>query len=543
MQTVFSSAARKATNALMCAILLVFPLFTGTSGYSDITRWKFIFIAVAVSVWFAAAAVLCIRYKTLPHMSAPAALCAAFALWAAVSAFASPWFPQTLLGASRYTGLVTVLIYALIFIAAALFGVQRRVYIYMIAASCAVCCLVASAQLLGCGVLYPNGYDYYDGGVRYVGTFLGTIGNTNLLAAFLAIAVPVCWLSASFGMRASAALAASGALGTFVLCASGSAGGLLAVAVSAAVAAPLLAGRGKLPRFLRVIAVSAAATALSAPWMGRAALLGLAAAAALMAAAALFGRLVPQRRTAVMTVVLEMIAVIAMLAVIYFFPPADGHLAELSSILHGEIRGEFGSSRLMIWQQALALVPERPLLGGGPGTLSLRLDVEFSRYFPELEQTLTTYTDNAHNVYISYLVDLGLPGLALYLALIAVSIAAALKRRSVQSLIILSAMTAAWTESFFGLGLCLTAPVMWAVWGLLFAREETTYDFGVETNGQEKAAKTDIRRPCDNGAGDLSARTLGNEAHCQSDSVANTGAGDDSTGSNSNSDAYPDPDA
>ena len=193
MQTVFSSAARKATNALMCAILLVFPLFTGTSGYSDITRWKFIFIAVAVSVWFAAAAVLCIRYKTLPHMSAPAALCAAFALWAAVSAFASPWFPQTLLGASRYTGLVTVLIYALIFIAAALFGVQRRVYIYMIAASCTVCCLVASAQLLGCGVLYPNGYDYYDGGVRYVGTFLGTIGNTNLLAAFLAIAVPVCW--------------------------------------------------------------------------------------------------------------------------------------------------------------------------------------------------------------------------------------------------------------------------------------------------------------------------------------------------------------
>ena len=59
MQTVFSSAARKATNALMCAILLVFPLFAGTSGYSDITRWKFIFIAVAVSVWFAAAAVLC----------------------------------------------------------------------------------------------------------------------------------------------------------------------------------------------------------------------------------------------------------------------------------------------------------------------------------------------------------------------------------------------------------------------------------------------------------------------------------------------------
>lgn len=84
--------------------------------------------------------------------------------------------------------------------------------------------------------------------------------------------------------------------------------------------------------------------------------------------------------------------------------------------MQGNIKDSFGSSRILIWRKSLELVPERMLLGGGPGTLSLRLDVNFSRFVEETGQTLSSSVDNAHNDYLGILVNTGLLSLAAYLA-------------------------------------------------------------------------------------------------------------------------------
>ena len=496
MRTRSYHAALRATDAYISVMLLVFPLFTGFSGYSNITLSKYIFFTAATALWLAALAVLCIRGRIRPRLTPPLALCAALALWLCVSTAASQYRADCVIGAARYSGLVTWLLYCAIFAGVAVFGRRRRRYVYLLALSSSLCCLVAFAQLLGCGIFYPDGYNYYDGGVRYVGAFLGTIGNTNLLAAFLSLSVPACWTACALGFRAPRLLALSAALGCAVLAVSGSAGGMLAVCVSGAAAAMLLAGRGRLPRLFAAASVSAAGAGLALiAFGGSYASLFAAAAVAALAASVIFARLLPRRFHLRALLILGCAVIVAGLIAVYFFPPESGHLAELSSILHGELRGEFGSSRLMIWREVLSLVSERPLLGGGPGSLPLRIDIEFSRYFPELGQTLTSYTDNAHNVYLGLLADSGAPSLAAYIALMAVTLAAVIRGRE-KLTVAGAAIISAWTEAFFGLGLCLTAPMMWIVWGLIHAGGRAAIlANGVDLDEQDIGAEIHIR--CD----------------------------------------------
>jgi O-antigen ligase len=74
--------------------------------------------------------------------------------------------------------------------------------------------------------------------------------------------------------------------------------------------------------------------------------------------------------------------------------------------------------------------------------------------------------DNAHNVYLGLLVNLGLPGLLLYLALMAAAAVRALRGGTAHGAALLCALTCAWAEGFFGLGLPLTAPLLWIFWAL-----------------------------------------------------------------------------
>ena len=77
--------------------------------------------------------------------------------------------------------------------------------------------------------------------------------------------------------------------------------------------------------------------------------------------------------------------------------------------------------------------------------------------------------DNAHNVFLGWLVNCGALGLAAYLALL-VCCAVTLIRRKGQfwKALLLSLLCAA-VHSFFGLGLCLTEPIFYALLGLAAA--------------------------------------------------------------------------
>ena len=463
-------AAQRLTDGYILLMLLVFPLFTGLQGYAAITVSKFVFFAVATGAWLLG---LCLL-PLLPVQRAPRArrelcfwLCAAFAALACLSALCSPHRGSTLLGAGRYDGLVTTLLYCGVTLGVQRHAAPRRRYAAALAASMSVCCLIALLQLTGRNPfgLFPDGYTYFDADVRYSGAFLGTIGNVDVLAAYLCCGVGVCcgvWICSE--RRRDVWLLGPALLGALVLAASRVAAGAVGLAAGALVGAPVLIGSSA--RLRRACVAGAAVLLGAAGAYGfnalsrRAALLFCAGAAVCLAAAVLCLLLRQPKRLRAVMLALSCAAVLAGLALAWSWPGTDGSLYELSCLLHGHAEDRFGSSRIGIWRRCLRCIAQRPWLGGGPGTAALQLDMTFSRRIAETGVLRTVHVDNAHNVYLGCALDLGLPALGVLLAYLAAAFARWLRGRN-QTLrpAFGLGVCACAVQACFGLGLCLTAPV------------------------------------------------------------------------------------
>ena len=161
--------------------------------------------------------------------------------------------------------------------------------------------------------------------------------------------------------------------------------------------------------------------------------------------------------------------VLAGLGALYFWPGSSGTLWELSRVLHGELSDEFGSHRGQIWKQAWQRFLERPWLGSGPGTASERLDIRWSRWIEALGRERVVSVGNTHNVFLGHLLCEGILGGGAYLAAAACSLATWYRRRRAGALFpaLGSAFLCYMIQDFFGIGLCLTTPMLWVVWGLL----------------------------------------------------------------------------
>ncbi len=173
---------------------------------------------------------------------------------------------------------------------------------------------------------------------------------------------------------------------------------------------------------------------------------------------------------------------------LYFWTGAPGTLGEFSQLLHGHLADEFGSRRGEIWKQCWRLFREKPWLGGGPGTASLRLDIRWSRYIEALGRDRVVAVGNAHNVYLGYLMSWGAPAAAAYAAAAVCSMITWFRRRGTGALYpaLGSALLCYMIQDFFGLGLVITAPMLWVVWGLLESGEETPdgKHVGVRSDGE-----------------------------------------------------------
>ena len=478
----------KLTDKYIWLILAVYPLFLGFRGYARLTDSKFFFFTVATLLWLVALIALCLLRGERPKARLKAVHWAVLAFLAVclLSTLCSPHRVEALLGAGRHSGLLTLGMYCGIFFGVSLFARPRREYAFAIGLSSAVCCAVAVLQLCGSGVFYPNDYTFFDGNIRYGGIFLGTIGNAGPLNAFLCLAVPVCaGAYITGGERRDALLLLPAAMGVFVMKCSGVAAGAVALAAAALLLPPLLVN--DMPRLFRLCRcacalctalglsmwLSFAPDSVSLSWNAASLALFLAAAALLAAPAVLRRYDFSEKRLLRFFLCLDAILILAALLMLWFYPFASGTLHELSEALHGRLSDEFGSSRIRIWRETLLLFSERPLFGGGPDTLSLRLDLHFSRLVPETGETFSTFIDNAHNAYLGYLINTGLLGLLSYLAMICLTAVELLKKkfRGFRAVVFI-ALAAAWTEAFFGLDLFITTPMLFIFWGLFFGKEK-----------------------------------------------------------------------
>lgn len=476
-----------ATDLYLITLLGIFPLFPGLEGYANITFSKFLFFMTATGLWLAALLALQLRQRA--RFGRPtAAQWAALGFLAAVvlSWLCSPWRGQSLLAAGRYDGALTLAAYVLCFLGVSRFAVPKPCHAAALAAGTGLCCLVGLLQLLGLDLLrlFPGDLNYYDSGLRYSSAYLGTIGNTNILDAVLALDLPICaalWICGRGWAWLLPLLPC-----VPVLLRAGGSGVKLALAAAALLGAPLLLT--DLPRVRRALRLGALVCALAVPALAFAPeyadgllrlgfvfstpslLCALGGAALLLVSWIPDGGRSPKPRTLrTFFAVLSGCALLGAVALVWFWPGQEGAIWELHQVLHGQAEDSFGSSRLRIWRECLALVARRPLLGGGPGTLGLRLDIQFARSVAETGGTLRTYVDNAHNIYLAYLVNCGGLGLAGALALYALSFRAALRRGGIWGKALALGLAGALIHACFGLGLCLSEPLCWAALGLAAA--------------------------------------------------------------------------
>lgn len=478
------------TDKYIYIMLLVYPLFVGFRGYTQLTASKFLFFAGLTVLWLAALLIgQLIRREKLNYKKPDfvQSCLLIYLLICCLSALCSPHKASVIIGEGRFDGLLTILLCCLIFFAISNFGQMKSGYIYALALSGFLCCVITIIQLFGANPLglFPQSYDYYDAGIKYSSEFLGTIGNVDLFSAYMCLLLPLTSVYYIFSEKRPTVLLPVIASAGFCLLASRVSAGLLSVLCLAIAAAPLLiCSSTRLRRGLEVLSVLCLAFCLAAGFHGEKASGEVAvsfifnkAFFTLLILSAFFAiARLALRKTEFKTKTLRILftsfsvfIVIAGLLTVFFWPHTSGTIYELSQVLHGNIDESFGSSRILIWTQTLKLVPEHLLLGGGPGTLALRLDVSFSRYVAETGNTLSTFVDNAHNEYLGILVNTGLLSLLSYALAQGASLWKAWRHREVlkYSLCLGAALLCYWIQSFFGLGLFIVSPLMWLLWGML----------------------------------------------------------------------------
>lgn len=325
-------------------------------------------------------------------------------------------------GGGRLEGFLTIALYCCLFLLTSYFGRVRMWMLWLFAAAVSINCILSIVQLAGYNplLLYPHGMTYYDAYTLYSGEFLGTIGNVDLLSAVLCISVPI-FLTAVIKLedKIKFILIFPICLCIYVLMSAYVEGGIVGIAGSVLIAVPVIVNRGTL------------------------------------------------RKTLV--IVLIMFIIVFTAGVYFFGEKTSGFIYEASEIMHGNCDDSFGSSRIYIWRNVAGLVKERPFIGGGPDTLSLRKDIYFERYDENLNVVINSFVDTAHNEYLNVLVNQGVIALICYLAaLFAAAIRWVKTAPDNKAVAILGAGILGYCiQAFFGISSLIAAPYLWISFALL----------------------------------------------------------------------------
>ena len=265
--------------------------------------------------------------------------------------------------------------------------------------------------------LFPKGFSYSGANVDYSGVFIGTIGNVDFVGAFFSIAIPLYVLSIlKLKIKNRFYLFIPLLLTVYVL---------FQIKVYAGI-------------------VGLAGIIISLPFMFD----------------------VSKKIRLWMVCVLIAVFVMAV-AVLYVTEPKELFLYQIHEILRGNINGEFGTYRIMIWEKVLNLVPNAPVLGHGPDTMIFGDFGEYGEVDPS-SGVYYSYIDTAHNEFLNVLYHQGILGLGMYIGAVAHTIADFIKNggKNANVAILGTTVISYLIQSFFGISMCITAIYFWIVWGL-----------------------------------------------------------------------------
>ena len=418
------------TDIYVYVILGLLPLWFTSGGYTNITKSKFVFVSVTTIIWAAFVIVSAVVKRCRIKMTIDKWLMIAFVICAGISSAVSPFQNHVWMGSGRYNGFVTVLMYGVIYIGMSCFARPRKSYFAVLIVSLCICSVVAIFQLMGKNPLglFPGDWNYYDKGILYSGEFLGNIGNVDLFGAFLCLALPIAAGISLFSEKVRWIWL------------------LIPIAICFFVGIYMDVKAAEVGLFFSFILL------VYAVFKNKKRLNG--------------------RRTAIIVIVIILAVGSSQIISFRDYADSDFSVAQteedniLGNVISGNITDEMGSSRIGIWRQLIGTYTEYPIIGSGPGTIIDRAYIKFSRYVEETDKTLTTVVDDAHNEFLDKLMCEGALGLAIYIALIAVTCVKVIKRRETERSILLIGMAGYWAQSFFGLSLVLVLPVVYIIWAL-----------------------------------------------------------------------------
>lgn len=422
-----------ATDAYLALMLSVFLLWPGVDGYAKITAAKYRLFLILTLTYCAGTALLALELLVMRQLRPapfrefirairPAEwLMLGYVLCSLLSSLLSPWRDDTWLGLGRRDGFLTLALYGAVFLMLGRLARPKKWMLDVFAAGMSLCCLLALWQLTGGNPLhlYPDGLSYYDTGKAYSGAYLGTIGNIDLLAAVMCVAVPAFFY-----------------------------------------------GAWKLRRYWLLVPMALCLTV--SVWMDvSAGLLGIAAGLVLPLPLARSGK---KRRAAAIIIGAGVLA--AFLAVL-LLPGLPGMLGEAHEVLHGRAKDEYGSGRIYIWKNVWQAVKERPLFGGGPDTLSRRITACFERYDEARNAVIRTGIDAAHNEYLNILANQGIFALLCWLGALGCSVVRFVRQAGERPAVLIcgSAVLGYCVQALFGISMCLSAPFFLIAWAMLENRE------------------------------------------------------------------------
>lgn len=412
------------TGVYIALMLTVYLLWFDKSGYVAITQAKLPVFLILSGGYIALTLACAVIGKCLPklrELSAVQWLIIAYLLITLLSAACSPFAPKAWIGATRYEGAVTIGIYCLTFLLVSFYGKAGKWMLWPLGIGTAILCLVCVPQMQGMNPfsLYPEGFDYFGAGKYYSGQYLGTVGNTGLLAAYFCVAIPVMWVSiVRLEDKKRFLLLLPLGLSLFVLIKMNVMAGLLGVFLGGALSLPVILKGRKARRIIALILLA---------------------------------------------------AIVLGLVFIFLADVGDGTLHEAHEVLHGNVSESFGSSRIYIWKNVLSLVPQRLLLGMGPDTMSFELIEPFTRYEAELDMLFETHIDTAHNEYLNVLYHQGLFAMTAYLAALVIAAVKWVKQseKNTAAAVCGAGVLCYCIQAFFGISMFITAPFMWISLGLL----------------------------------------------------------------------------
>ena len=428
---------KKAIEMYRLFFVTVHLLFFGFEGYSHIFDAKIVtfFTANTIMILFSVFFFFYLRSEEnidvtgiIKSKLSPAHLCVIlYLLFCTISAVLSPYFPETIKGITRYEGLLTVSVYCFTFFITSLIPCTKRYILYAFSCASTLFSALCIIQLLSYNPfsLYPDGTTFYDAGVRYTTSFIGTIGNANLSGAFICLALPflaVIMIKAETKLRFLLAIPVT--MLTIIAAKMDVDSTVLALITTLLLCLPFILGFGK--------------------------------------------------KAIVIYYCVLLILLITFIFYIYNYVPENGMLHELSEILHGNISDTFGSGRIRIWKNVLKKIPEAPFFGKGPDTMRRENFEPFQRYYPELGRTMKTNIDIAHNDFLNILYHQGIFGLLCYIGFIFFVLRSWWKNKSDTIILALGiAFICYLVQSFFTFSMCLVAPYFWICAGLIvgFSKE------------------------------------------------------------------------